>query len=401
MENCTSMIFAKEMKKAGWILFLALVLGPLSILGQNLVVNPSFEIPADSNRLIMPGEYNVSRAKGWTMPTKAQATLYSSIPTIATLNRAMSKWKFMAKDGNNVVGITTYGVIAENKKELREYVQGALNQPLTVGKKYYVTYNVHFHCEGTGNIGVYFSTKQLKTDSSSRLPLYPQVNHKKLIPYGKDWVEVRDSFVAREAYTHFTIGNFFANNETFIESNKLNYHKAYLDNIVIEEQQDSKMASKLLDMMVENTTSTPSATNTQNTSTPMNAGSVSSTNTNTIPTVLKGEILVLDKVWFQFNASDLQTESSAQLNKLVLLMQKRPNMKILVKGHTSSEGGDDYNMKLSETRAQSVKQYLISQGIVSERIASKGFGETQPVATNDTEDGRQRNRRVEFEIMSE
>ena len=83
------------------------------------------------------------------------------------------------------------------------------------------------------------------------------------------------------------------------------------------------------------------------------------------------------------------------------MMQKRPNMKILVKGHTSSEGGDDYNMKLSETRSLSVKQYLISQGIVGERIAYKGLGETQPVATNDTEDGRQRNRRVEFEIMSE
>jgi OmpA-OmpF porin, OOP family len=394
------MIFVKEIKTLGLAFSFAsvFIMHPLSISAQNLVINPSFELPTESDKLIPPGEFNVSRALGWTMPTKAQATLYSSIPTIATLNRAMSKWKFMAKDGNNVVGITTYGVIAsDTKKELREYVQGTLNQPLTIGKKYYVTYNVHFHCEGTNNVGIYFSTKQLKTDSAYRLPVYPQINNKKITAYNKDWTEVRDSFVAREAYTHFTIGNFFTNSETTIESNKLNYHKAYLDNIVIEEQQDSKMASKLLDMMVENTTVTPSLNTTKNSSTP----SVSSPNSSNIPTVLKGEILVLDKVWFQFNASGLQNESSTQLNKLVLLMQKRPNMKILVKGHTSSEGGDDYNMKLSETRAQSVKQYLISQGIVGERIASKGFGETQPVATNDTEGGRQRNRRVEFEIMSE
>jgi OmpA-OmpF porin, OOP family len=394
------MFFSNKVKNLSIAFTLALgfTKHPLSILAQNLVVNPSFELPTEADKLIPPGEYNVSRALGWTMPTKAQATLYSSIPTIATLNRAMNKWKFTAKEGNNVVGITTYGVMAnETQKELREYVQGTLNQPLTIGKKYYITYNVHFHCEGTGNLGIYFSTKQLKTDSSYRLPLSPQLNHKKIIPFSKDWTVVRDSFVAREAYTHFTIGNFFANSETDIESNKLNYHKAYLDNIVIEEQQDSKMASKLLDMMVENTTYYPSATTTNNANTP----SVSSPNSSNIPTVLKGEVLVLDKVWFQFNASDLQNESSAQLNKLALLMQKRPNMKILVKGHTSSEGGDDYNMKLSETRAQSVKQYLISQGITSERIASKGFGETQPVATNDTEDGRQRNRRVEFEIMSE
>jgi OmpA-OmpF porin, OOP family len=394
------MIFVKRIKTYTLALSCAtfFIIGPLSIFAQNLVMNPSFELPNDPNVPITAGEFNVSRAKGWTMPTKSQATLYSSIPTIATLNRAMSKWKFTAKEGENVVGITTYGVMAsDTKKELREYVQGTLSEPLTIGKKYYVTYNVHFHCEGTNNIGIYFSTKQMKTDSAYRLPVYPQINQKKVINYSKDWTVVRDSFIAREAYTHFTMGNFFTNLETTIESNKLNYHKAYLDNIVIEEQQDSKMASKLLDMMVENTPSTPAINTTNNASTP----SVSEAKTSTLPTVLKGEILVLDKVWFQFNASALQTESSAQLNKLVLLMQKRPNMKILVKGHTSSEGGDDYNMKLSETRSFSVKQYLISQGIVSERIASKGFGETQPVATNDTEDGRQRNRRVEFEIISE
>jgi OmpA-OmpF porin, OOP family len=398
------MIFVKKIKTFGLAFSCAtfFIIGPLSIFAQNLVMNPSFEMPTDPTVPITAGEFNVSRAKGWTMPTKSQATLYSSIPTIATLNRAMSKWKFTAKEGDNVVGVTTYGVMAsDTKKELREYVQGTLNEPLTIGKKYYITYNVHFHCEGTNNIGIYFSTKQIKTDSAYRLPVYPQINQKKVINYSKDWTTVRDSFVAREAYTHFTMGNFFTNLETTIESNKLNYHKAYLDNIVIEEQQDSKMASKLLDMMVENTTTPPSTITTNNPSTPINAGSVSDPKISNIPTVLKGEILVLDKVWFQFNASALQTESSAQLNKLVLLMQKRPNMKILVKGHTSSEGGDDYNMKLSETRSLSVKQYLISQGIVGERIASKGFGETQPVATNDTEDGRQRNRRVEFEIMSE
>ena len=392
------MVFLKNKMNKNWAIALftgLLFADPLSISAQNLVVNPSFEMPTDSNKLIPPGEYNVSRAKGWTMPTKAQATLYSSIPTIATLNRAMNKWKFTAKEGNNVVGITTYGTVAsDDKKELREYVQGSLNQSLTLGKKYYVTYNVHFHCEGTNNLGIYFSDKALKTDSAYRLPLRPQVNNKKVIVYGKDWTEVRDSFVAREAYTHFTIGNFFTNNETEIESNKLNYHKAYLDNIVIEEAQDVRVASKVLDMLIETNTSANIA---NNPSTP----SVFKPNSAAMPTVLKGDVLVLDKVWFQFNASDLQTESSAQLNKLVLLMQKKPNMKILVKGHTSSEGADEYNMKLSETRAQSVKQYMIGQGIVSDRIAFKGFGETQPVATNDTEDGRQRNRRVEFEIMSE
>ena len=84
---------------------------------------------------------------------------------------------------------------------------------------------------------------------------------------------------------------------------------------------------------------------------------------------------------------------------LTLLLQRDKTMKILVKGHTSSEGSDEYNLKLSENRAKSVVNYLVSKGIERSRLSFKGYGKTQPIEGNDTEESRQKNRRVEFEVM--
>lgn len=376
---------------------------PQILRGQNLVVNPSFEIAADSNELIPPGEFALTKVKGWSIPTRAQASLYSSIPTMATLDRAMNRWKFTAKEGNNVAGITTYGTVSGNEKnELREYVQGSLDRPLTLGKKYFISYWVHFHCEGTNNIGVSFVKTPLSTDSIFRLPLKPVVNYSSVIPYSNTpiWQLVRDSFIAREPYTHFIMGNFLSNRDTKIESNKYRYHKAYLDDVHIEEAFDEKMPPRVFDLLTDNEPNMPviikekpkEATEVPNTLKPEIAKP---------PTALKGDILVLDKVFFLYNATTLETSSSAQLDKLVLYLQKNMTVKILIKGHTSSEGTDAYNQKLSENRAQSVMNYLIGKNINGERLAFKGYGKTQPIYPNDTEDNRQKNRRVEFEIMNE
>jgi OmpA-OmpF porin, OOP family len=390
-----------------FVLFLAVV-APHILRGQNLVVNPSFELAADSSDLIPPGEFSITKAKGWSLPTRAQASLYSSIPTMATLNRAMNRWKFTAKEGNNVVGITTYGTVAGNdNNELREYVQGSLMRPLTVGKKYYISYNVHFHCEGTNNIGVHFTKTPLSTDSVFRLPLKPQVNYTSVIPYSSTqiWHLVRDSFTAREGFTHFSMGNFLPNRDTKVESNKYHYHKAYIDDVRIEEALDEKMPPRVFDMVVENEPVLPVVVKEKPkeitpTIPQIASNEVKKLDVPTPPTALKGEILVLDKVFFPYNATILESASSAQLDKLVLYLQRNTTMKILVKGHTSSEGSDSYNQKLSENRAKAVVDYLTSKGVNGERLAFKGYGKTQLLYPNDTEENRTKNRRVEFEIMS-
>jgi OmpA-OmpF porin, OOP family len=374
--------------------------------GQNLVVNPSFELGNDTISIIPPGEFPLTRAQGWTLPTRAQASLYSSIPILATTNRAMSRWKFTAKEGNNVVGIMTYGALGSNENnQLREYMQGALSKPLTIGKKYYVSYWVHFHCEGTNNIGFCFRTTPLSTDSIFRLPLKPQINNNEIVPYSttKSWVQVRDSFVAYEPYTHFIIGNFFANRETKIESNKYRYHKAYIDDIVVEAATDGAMQPKTFDNWINSTPNIIAVVPTQpQSSTPSVSGDKTPPTTTPppAPTIRKGETLILDKVFFNVGSIVLREESSAELDKLVIVLQKNETVRILVKGHSSSEGGDDFNMKLSDNRAQSVVNYLKQKGIAPERLSFKGYGKTQPIYPNDTEENRQKNRRVEFEILN-
>ena len=112
-----------------------------------------------------------------------------------------------------------------------------------------------------------------------------------------------------------------------------------------------------------------------------------------------GQVIRLNNVFFDFDKWDLRPESYIELNRVVKLLSENPKIEIEMSAHTDSRGSDEYNFKLSDNRARSVMDYIISQGIDSSRITSHGYGETKPVATNDTDDGRQLNRRVEFTIL--
>jgi len=113
-----------------------------------------------------------------------------------------------------------------------------------------------------------------------------------------------------------------------------------------------------------------------------------------------GEKLTLNNIFFDFNKSTLKQESYAELNRILPFFKRYPTAKIELAGHTDSVGSDAYNQDLSEDRADAVRQYLIRKGVDPSKIVSKGYGEQEPVATNDTDEGRQENRRVEFRILS-
>jgi len=95
----------------------------------------------------------------------------------------------------------------------------------------------------------------------------------------------------------------------------------------------------------------------------------------------------------------LRPESYFELNKVYKLMIENPLMEIQIDGHTDNIGSTASNLILSEERAKAVKNYIIKKGIDKNRIISKGFGEEKPIDTNDTESGKQKNRRVEFTIL--
>lgn len=103
---------------------------------------------------------------------------------------------------------------------------------------------------------------------------------------------------------------------------------------------------------------------------------------------------------FDFDSSALTTTAKNNLDKLAQVLVNNPDTNINIYGHTDSKGTDSYNMSLSERRANSVKTYLVGKGIASSRLFAKGEGEAMPVASNDTDAGRAKNRRVEFAITA-
>ena len=88
------------------------------------------------------------------------------------------------------------------------------------------------------------------------------------------------------------------------------------------------------------------------------------------------------------------------MNTATDIARQYPKMKIEISGHTDNKGSDEYNQKLSENRAKSVVDYLVEKGITQDQLIFKGYGETKPIASNDTDEGQQLNRRIEFEILS-
>jgi outer membrane protein OmpA-like peptidoglycan-associated protein len=112
-----------------------------------------------------------------------------------------------------------------------------------------------------------------------------------------------------------------------------------------------------------------------------------------------GQTIRLNNIFFDTDKFALRNESTAELNRLVRILNENPAMSIEVMGHTDAVGNDQNNMTLSQNRADAVKEYLLNKGVASNRLSSKGFGKTKPLASNDTEEGRQMNRRVEFSIV--
>ena len=111
-------------------------------------------------------------------------------------------------------------------------------------------------------------------------------------------------------------------------------------------------------------------------------------------------VLGENAVRFEFNKATLTTAAKANLDKLVPVFKNYPDTDIKIYGYTDSKGADEYNLNLSDQRATAVKNYLASKGLVSSRFSILGMGEADPIDSNETEEGRGKNRRIEFAILA-
>lgn len=112
-----------------------------------------------------------------------------------------------------------------------------------------------------------------------------------------------------------------------------------------------------------------------------------------------GDTIVLHGVNFEFNKSTLTLNAKSLLDQVSGALVARPDIKVEIDGHTDGKGTDAYNNKLSDSRAKSVATYLAAHGVAKDRLSSKGFGKTMPIADNGTDEGREQNRRVELKVL--
>jgi outer membrane protein OmpA-like peptidoglycan-associated protein len=112
------------------------------------------------------------------------------------------------------------------------------------------------------------------------------------------------------------------------------------------------------------------------------------------------KIEIHEKIQFDYNTATIKPASFSLMDEITDVIKKHPEIqKTQVEGYASAEGDDFYNQQLSDRRAKSVMKYLVDHGVDASRLVAKGFGEDRPIASNDTEEGREKNRRVEFNIL--
>ena len=112
----------------------------------------------------------------------------------------------------------------------------------------------------------------------------------------------------------------------------------------------------------------------------------------------EGTTAILQNIFFDVDKFDLKEKSVTELQKILRFLKENPSIRVEISGHTDNSGSPSYNIQLSQKRAQSVYNYLITNGIDSQRLIPKGYGSNQPLADNNSEEGRQKNRRIEFKL---
>jgi outer membrane protein OmpA-like peptidoglycan-associated protein len=121
--------------------------------------------------------------------------------------------------------------------------------------------------------------------------------------------------------------------------------------------------------------------------------------------IILEKAIVVENIYYGFDSSNIRADAAVELDKLARFLQDNPQIKIELGSHTDNFGNDDYNLGLSQQRAESAVSYIISKGVDENRIRARGYGETRPIAANtnadgsDNPEGRQRNRRTEIKVF--
>jgi OOP family OmpA-OmpF porin len=340
----------------------------------NIVPNPGFErYSSPPIGWSYKGSFFGQVVKYWFSATTASPDVYGSGVRVPPDWAEKGFGKQKPRSGKNMAGITVFGC-TNGKPHCREYIEIQLAEPLVVGQLYYVEYWVT-HLERSlqiNNLGAYFSVSEMKRGTDEVLVREAQVAMTEVVaaPKGK-WVKVSGYFQAKYEAEYILIGNFQQDEQTqsiAYREDCYNYAYYYIDDVLV------KKVPPFLPV-------------------PIKADDL------TRQELKAGATITLKNIYFEFDRDELMPRSFVELNKLLKIMQDHPKMVIEVVGHTDYLGEDDYNLDLSKRRAKAVVSFLTKQKVAPVRLRASGQGEKKPIASNETDEGRAQNRRVEFVIL--
>jgi OmpA-OmpF porin, OOP family len=367
-----------------------------NIVAQNLVPNPSFE-----DNHCCPSVYSMFYCiQDWAAPTKGTTDYYSSCELKHYTPIVRTPTNFF---GHQVPanGIAYIGLYMYYHSDYREYALTKLHEPLEANEMYLLNFKVSL-ADTAGiairSFGVAFTDtvyKKMQFTNITDVAYYEMyLPDSSFIKDKKKWFEVHLKYKAKGGEQVLMIGN-FKNNEA---TDTLQLHD---EHIALEEQFDSYY---YLDDVCLGIVRSGTSSCVNDSTSVVNRDSIyidleNLTNSRQSKPKI-GEIIILKNIYFDFDKAMLRDESEPELQKLHDLLLTFPTLEIVINGHTDSEGNDAYNLGLSEARALAVYSWLIQKGISSTRLDFKGYGEAQPIDTNETEIGKQTNRRVEFEVKN-
>lgn len=359
----------------------------------NLLFNGDFELydecpkRIESNGILM----NVT---GWWQPTAGSADYLNA----CSRQCGVPQNKLGIQDAHSGKGMVG---IYSTQTSYREYIQTELREPLQTGKRYRLTFYAslsEYSNAAIATLGGLFTQQRIHSNEKGILTRHetqklnngisithttfhePQVVNPlgNLLNDTREWMKISDEFIARGGEKFLTIGNFFpAALSNYTEppdlTCKLRGGYYYIDDVELV----------CLDCHINSTESSTHKKAPEKT-----------------PDFATGQKFVLENIFFDFNKSVLLPQSFLELDNLLTILKLHPSMNIELSGHTDGKGNPSYNQQLSEARAQAVMNFLIKNGIKKERLSAIGHGDSKPIATNKTENGRAQNRRVEFRITA-
>jgi len=378
----------------------------LNVYAQNLVRNPSFENigAADSEDInLMTGNSNFKfHLKNWYSVNTSTPDLFAFNESMYTYAKDKRLKPNKPLNGNLAVGLIVYGN-SHFTRNYREYIQVELKEPLKINASYYVAfYATRFFLNDNGyinNLGYVFTEEKFQIKNESYLQnISPNYSHSEIIDNAvEDWQCIESTFKADKAYKYLTIGNFHPNNQTQtkdLNGTKYNDQILYLIDFVqvvnvkdtLNNTKDNVREDKSANAAVEKT----------NSKTP--AIKINSNLKIAKPEVLQNTISKTEPIYIHFDSDKhkYQVEEEAKLDSILLLLSSNKIEKLLIVGFTDSDGAYTYNVNLSEKRSNACKSYFTVNGIAEDRIYCKFKSESNPIASNLTQEGKRLNRRVEI-----